>query len=117
LSIPSYRGNLRISECHSCLTSLTSDDRASDLPLSRPLEQQFGTLGAEGLDDAESKTIRIITRATQCGGNAGTAVGVKDGCIEGELTGFALFSLDITGPGGHGDQAAAFQLGQGATLG
>ena len=42
------------------------------------------------------------------------AVGVEDSRIEGELTGLVTVDvhIDITSPGGHGDQAATFQLGQ-----
>ena len=44
----------------------------------------------------------------------GTPVGVEDSRIEGELTGLVTVdvNIDITSPGGHGDQASTFKLGQ-----
>ena len=78
------------------------------------LEQWLGTLVAEGSGHAETELAGILARACQGGSDVGTAVGVEDSRIEGKLTGFVTVdvNIDITSPGGHGDQAATFQLGQ-----
>ena len=100
----------------------TSRGGSQSPPLRIPAElpeQRFGPLVAEGLRNPLSQAVGIIARAAERGGDASAAVRVEDGGIEGQRMELIFFPLDIdiAGPGGHRDQAAPFELGQGAPFG
>ena len=61
--------------------------RLSNPPLRIPAElpeQRLGPLVAEGLGNPLSQAVRIIARAAEGGRDAGAAVRVEDGGIEGQ---------------------------------
>jgi len=76
------------------------------------LEQWLSTLGTEGPRNAETELARVRARTCQGDSDVGMTVRVEDSRIKGELTGFVNIdvNIDITSPGGHGDQAATFHL-------